>query len=435
MVWTNWGRNQRVAPRQVLRARDAGEIADTVKHAARDGLRIKVVGSGHSFTGIAVARDVQLSLAASTSDVRIDAGRGTVTVPAGLSLRELNPLLWQHGLSMTNLGDIDAQTVAGAISTGTHGTGLRYRGLADQVRGLKIVLADGSVVCCSRAERPELFSSARLGLGALGILATVTLQCEPAYHLRAREQPLPLAEVISRIDEFAESNDHFEFFWFPHTEVAATKRNNRTGDRAPVRTRVAELIGDEVIGNGAHELLCRLGRRAPGIVPRINRIMAKRMAAADYVDSSHKVYTSPRRVHFVEMEYAIPRDAIRDALRGLRRVAETYARDVTFPVEVRFAAADDVPLSTAYNRESAYLAVHVYRGSPYQAYFAAVEAVMNDLDGRPHWGKLHTQSAETLRGKYPRFDAFVALRDELDPEGRFSNDYLDRVLGRAPGAR
>lgn len=263
--------------------------------------------------------------------MRVDAAHGLVDVPAGLPLRQLNSLLWDQALSITNLGDIDAQTLAGAVSTGTHGTGLRYRGLAAQIHGLELVLADGSVLTCSADEDPDLFSVARLGLGALGVVVTVTMQCEPAYHLHAVEAPLPLDEVVARLDELAETNDHLEFFWFPHTDVAATKRNNRTLEREPRRGRVAEWVDDELIGNGVFELICRLGRRAPSLVPTINQVMAQRMTAANYVDSAHRVFTSPRRVHFVEMEYAVPRAAIRPALAGLRRVAERYARGRHLP--------------------------------------------------------------------------------------------------------
>ncbi len=283
---------------------------------------------------------------------------------------------------------------------------------------------------CSPTRHAEVFSAARVGLGALGVLTRVTLACVPAFRLHAVETAMPLAQVLGDLDELAASNDHFEFYWFPHTDVAATKRNNRTEAQGPTRSRLGEWFGDDLLGNGAFELSCRLGRTVPALVPRINGVLAGQMADAEYVDRSYRVFTSPRRVRFLEMEYAVPRAAIRPALDGLRAAARRHAHDVTFPVEVRFSAADDVPLSTASGRDSAYVAVHVYRGRPHEAYFAAVEAVMAGLDGRPHWGKLHTMTAETLRARYPRFDAFVALRDVLDPEGRFANGYLERVLGR-----
>jgi len=426
MSWRNWAGNQRTHPARTVVARDAGEVADAVKAAARDGLRVKALGSGHSFTGVAVTDGVALHVPSAGLTVN---GDGLATVAAGMTLRELNAGLWARGRALPNLGDIDAQTVAGAISTGTHGTGARLPGLAAQVRGLEIVLADGSLVSCSGVEHPEIFAAARVGLGALGVLVTVTLQTVPAFRLHAVEQALPLARVLDEFDELAAANDHVEFYWFPHSEIAATKRNNRTDADGSGRGRVAEILGDEILGNGAFALACRVGEAVPRWVPAINRIAAGQFAGAEYVDRSYRVFCSPRRVRFLEMEYALPREALREAFAGLRGAVDRHGQAVTFPVEVRVAAADDVPLSTAAGRESAYIAVHVHRGQPHEAYFGAVEQVMAGLGGRPHWGKLHTRTADQLARSYPGFAGFVALRDRLDPERRFGNAYLERVLG------
>jgi L-gulono-1,4-lactone dehydrogenase len=423
--WRNWAGNQRTDPAWTVVARDTGEVVEAVKAAARDGLRVKALGSGHSFTAIAVPDGVAVRAPADPALLRVDA-TGLTTVPAGMTLRALNPLLWERGWALPNLGDVDVQTVAGAISTGTHGTGATHAGLAGQVRALELVTADGAARTCSPDEDRELFAAARVGLGALGVLTTVTLQAVPAFRLHALEAAQPLESALDLLDG---DDDHVEFYWFPHTGTAATKRNNRTDADGPRRGRVAGWVGDELVGNGAFALACRIGAVAPGLVPSINRTIAGRFAAAEYVDRSYRVFTSPRRVRFVEMEYAVPRAALPEAFAGLRRAVERHGQAVTFPVEVRVAAADDIPLSTASGRDSAYLAVHVYRGEPYEAYFSAVEAVMRDLDGRPHWGKLHTRTAADLRTAYPGFDGFVAVRDRLDPERRFGNAYLEQVLG------
>jgi FAD-linked oxidoreductase len=423
--WRNWAGNQRTDPVRTVAAHDTGDVVAAVKDAARDGLRLKAVGSGHSFTAIAVPDGVAVRAPSDPRLLQVDA-TGLATVPAGMTLRTLSPLLWARGRALPNLGDIDAQTVAGAIATGTHGTGARHRGLADQVRALELVTADGAVRTCSPSENADVFAAARVGLGALGILVSVTLQTVPAFHLHAIEAARPLDGALELFDG---DDDHVEFYWFPHTDVAATKRNNPTDADGPARGRVAEWVGDELIGNGAFALVCRLGAAAPRLVPGLNRFAAGLLAHSEYVDRSYRVFTSPRRVRFLEMEYAVPRAALPDAFAGLRRAVERHGQAVTFPVEVRVAAADDIPLSTASGRDSAYLAVHVHRSEPHEAYFGAVEAVMRDLDGRPHWGKLHTRAAADLRPAYPGFDAFVALRDRLDPERRFGNAYLERVLG------
>lgn len=425
MTWQNWAGNQRTDPRYTVVARDAGDVVDAVKTAQRDGLRVKALGSGHSFTAIAVPEDVALVVPSDRAQARVDP-TGLLTVPAGVTLRALNAWAWDRGWALPNLGDIDAQTVAGAISTGTHGTGATRQGLAAQVRAFEIVTADGSLLNCTDG---ELFAAARVGLGALGVLVTVTLQAVPAFRLHAVEAAQPLGQVLGGLDELVATNDHFEFYWFPHTDIAATKSNNRTEADGPVRGRVAEWVGDDLLGNGAFELVCRLGARVPRLVPSINRKAASLFAAAEYVDRSYRVFTSPRRVRFLEMEYAVPCEAVGEAISGLRAAVDRHGQAVSFPVEVRFSAADDIPLSTASGRDSAYIAVHVFRGQPHEAYFGAVESVLTALGGRPHWGKLHTQTAASLRGSYPQFDAFVALRERLDPERRFTNTYLDRVLG------
>ena len=426
-----WGRTASCTPARTEHPRGTDELVAAVKGAERDGLTVRAIGAGHSFTGAAMTDGLLLRLDAHAGLVRADRDTGRVTVEAGMPLWRLNPLLDELGLALTNLGDIDRQTVAGAISTGTHGTGARYGGLATQVVALELVLADGSVVACSADSEPELFASARLSLGALGLLSTVTLQCEPAFALRAEERPAPLAEVLDRVDELVDGNDHVEFYWWPHTTSTLLKRNNRLADGVPTEPLSARRawLEDELMSNVAFGQLCRLGRRVPAVVPRINAMSARLMGDRSFSDASHRVFVSPRRVRFAEMEYAVPRAAVGEALAGVRRVVERGASPVSFPVEVRFTAADDVPLSTAYGRESAYLAVHQYEGVPYEAYFRGVEQVMTGLGGRPHWGKLHSLGADELRGRYPRFEEFVALRDRLDPGRRFANDYLDRVLG------
>ncbi|MFC5062844.1 D-arabinono-1,4-lactone oxidase [Actinomycetospora atypica] len=425
-LWRNWAGNQRTSPAGSVVARSTEDVVDTVKAAARDGLRVKATGSGHSFTGIGVPDGIALA-APAEGGIRVDGM--LATVPAGTTIRALNAALWDRGLALPNLGDIDAQTIAGAVATGTHGTGARHTGIAARIRGLELVLADGTVLACSASENPEVFHHARVGLGALGVVTALTLECVPAFRMRARETALPLAEVLEGLDELAAAHDHVEFYWFPHTDVAATKINDRTTAEGPVRGRVAEWVGDELLGNGAFELVCRAGALAPRVVPTLNRVLAGQMANAEYVDRSYRVFTSPRRVRFLEMEYAVPRAALGEAFAGLRAAAARHAPDVTFPVEVRVAAADDVPLSTASGRDSAYLAVHVHHTRPHEAYFGAVEAVMTALDGRPHWGKLHTRTAAQLASSYPEFGAFVALRDRLDPTGLFHNAHLERILG------
>jgi FAD-linked oxidoreductase len=427
-TWQNWAGNQAMSPAQVVHPTGADEIAAAVKEAASRGRRVKAIGSGHSFTGIGLTDGVLLQLDRYDQLVSADAATGLVTVQAGLPLHRLNALLAERGLGLTNMGDIDVQTVSGAISTGTHGTGRASGSLAAQVVALELVLADGSVVSCSRTERPELFEMARVGLGALGVLSTVTLQAEPAFALHADERPMPLDEVLEGFEDLVAANEHFEFYWFPHTRLALTKRNNRTEQLAPL-TRRRAWVDDELLSNGLFGLTCRLGALTPRLVPAINKVAARALSARAYSDLAPHVFTSPRRVRFCEMEYAIPRADLPAVFRELRGLPERIGEHISFPVEVRVAPADDIPLSTASGRDSAYIAVHTFRGTRYDRYFTAVEALMGSVGGRPHWGKLHELTAADLSARYPRFGDFQALRRSLDPEGLFRNAYLDRVLG------
>ncbi|GAA1412914.1 D-arabinono-1,4-lactone oxidase [Kitasatospora putterlickiae] len=428
--WTNWAGNQSAAPARVVTPGTPEELAREILRAADQGRTVKAVGAGHSFTAIASAGNGVLVRPHALTAVReIDRENGTVTVEAGLPLHRLNRLLAAAGLALTNLGDIEAQTVAGATSTGTHGTGRDSGSLAAQIRGLEIVLADGGVRRCSPTEHPRLFEAARLGLGALGVITALTLAVEPSFLLTAHEQPMRFDEVLDRMDELTAVNEHFEFYWFPHTDRCSTKRNNRSQGPAAPLPRFKAWLEDDFLSNTVWEGACRVGRRFPGSVPAIAALAARAWSDRGYTDTAYKVFTSPRKVRFTEMEYAVPRAAAGEVLRELRAMVERSGWRISFPVEVRFAPADEVWLSTAHGRDTAYIAVHLYRGTPEQGYFTAVERLMTGYGGRPHWGKLHTRDAEYLAGAYPRFADFIALRDELDPDRRFGNDHLRRVLG------
>ncbi|MBB1246398.1 FAD-binding protein [Streptomyces durbertensis] len=428
-TWRNWAGNTKARPLRTVAPATTEALAEVVRRAAEDGLPVKAVGTGHSFTSVATTGGVLIRPDRLTGVRRIDRAAGTVTVAAGTPLHVLNRTLAREGLSLTNMGDIMEQTVSGATSTGTHGTGRDSASLAAQITAMELVLADGSVLRCSRTENPEVFGAARVGIGALGVITELTFAVEPLFLLHAREEPMRFPRVVAEFDQLVAENEHFEFYWFPHTENCNTKRNNRThGPVAPL-PRMRGWVDDELLSNGVFQAVCSLGRAVPATVPTAARISSRALSARSYSDIPYKVFTSPRRVRFLEMEYAVPREAAMAALGELKTTTERSGLRIGFPVEVRTAPADDIPLSTAGERDSVYLAVHVYRGTPHEAYFTAAERILTAHGGRPHWGKLHTRDAGYLSGVYPRFTEFTALRDRLDPERRFGNDYLRRVLG------
>jgi FAD-linked oxidoreductase len=441
--WRNWAGTATATPARRAQPRSEAEICAAVKDAAAAGLPVRALGSGHSFTPAAATSGLALDLSLWTGVTAADTRTGLVTVRSGTTLRALNAALAEFGLALANLGDIDAQTISGALATGTHGTGARLGGLATQVEALDLVLADGSLVSCSASARPELFAAACVGLGALGVVTAATLRCVPSFTLAADERPMPVEQVIEEFGALAAANDHFEFYWFPYGRQALVKRNNRVpagraaAGRAAAGRGAAPMPGwrrfweFEVMENAGFGTLCRLGRAAPRLIPALNRFSSVALSPRSYTDASYRVFVTPRRVHFVESEYAVPRESLPGVLAELRRAVPRLADPVMFPVEVRVAAADDIWLSTAYGRDSAYIAIHQYAGLPYRAYFDLFESVVAPVGGRPHWGKLHSLDAGRLGPLYPRFEDFRRVRAEVDPEGRFGNAYLGRVLGPA----
>ncbi len=430
-AWRNWGRTQRCEPAAVETPTSELEVREAIRRARAAGQTVKVVGSGHSFTDIACTDGRMLTVDALDRVVSVDEAARLVTVEAGMTIQRLNEELALRGLALPNLGDIDRQSFAGAIATATHGTGAKFGGLATFVRGMQMITADGEQLRCSAEEEPEVFHVARVGLGALGVVTAVTLQCVPAFTLHHVERPHPVDEVLADLDHYVDTNEHFEFYWLPHTDRCATIENNRTDERPQVKSAYKRWRAEILYPNYFFGALVAAGRLRPSLVPRLNQVVASGAGSTELVDRSDHVLIATRLVRFAEMEYCVPRARALEAVQGVRDLIDRTGLRVSFPIEVRFTAPDDIPLSTAYGRDTCYVAVHMARGVPYEEYFRGVEDVMNGLDGRPHWGKLHFQTAATLASRYPEWDRFQAVRRKLDPDGCFANAYLDRVLGPA----
>ncbi|MFE7467865.1 D-arabinono-1,4-lactone oxidase, partial [Streptomyces sp. NPDC057499] len=350
-AWRNWAGNVTARPVRAVSPASVPELAEVLRRASRDGLRVKPVGTGHSFTAAAATDGVLIRPDLLTGIRSIDREAMTVTVEAGTPLKRLNAALAREGLSLTNMGDIMEQTVAGATSTGTHGTGRDSASISAQIRALELVTADGTVLTCSERENADIFAVARIGLGALGVVTAITFAVEPVFLLTAREEPMGFDRIMSDFDELVAENEHFEFYWFPHTGNCNTKRNNRSAGPAAPPGKVSGWIEDELLSNGLFQVACSLGRAVPATVPSIARLSSRALSARTYTDIPYKVFTSPRRVRFVEMEYAVPREAAVEALRELKAMVERSPLRISFPVEVRTAPADDIALSTASGRE------------------------------------------------------------------------------------
>jgi L-gulono-1,4-lactone dehydrogenase len=428
-VWTNWTGDEACSPAHVVRPTSSEEVVTAVGHARERGGTVRVAGAGHSFNDAVLTDGMLLSLERMNRVIQLDRAAGLVRVEAGISLQALSDALDQHGLALPNLGDVDVQSVAGAASTGTHGTGARLKNLSAGIHSVELVLADGTRVEVNEDVDTDAWRAARVSIGSLGVITALTLRTVPAFTLHGVDAPGPLDEVLEALDELADSNDHFEFYSFPHCDTALTRTNNRTDLLPRPRTRARAWFDDVLIENHLLGLVCRAGRRWPRLIPSLNRLATRVAGSSERFDRSYRIFSTERRVRFTEIEYALPRSHARAAVTAVREVAQRNEFSVPFPIEVRFVAADDALLSPAHGRDTCYLAIHMFEGMEWEPLFRAVEEVLVGFDGRPHWGKRHFRTAASLAPLYPEWDRFAAVRRRLDPEGLFANAYVRRVLG------
>lgn len=422
----NWSGNLSFRPKQIASPSSVDEIVALVEKARDEGKSIRVYGAKHSWTPLIPTDDVLMHLDNWQGVERVDKETMTATVRAGTRLHRLGEELYSSGVSMANLGDIATQSIAGALLTGTHGTGQQLGILASQLVGVQIVTAKGDVLDWNEQDHPDEMNAVRVSLGALGIVVKMTLKVQPAYKLHAKQYRLAIPDLEAGLDTLLADNRHFEFFWFPRTESVVAKTLNITEEA----DRSSSIIDDALERHGL-ELVWAVGRRVPSLGPGLNKMLMKFISedTLGEVNWAHKVFPSPRETRFNEMEYNIPAEHWRSCFDELRAMYEDF--DVFFPVESRWAKGDKIWLSPAHERDSAYIAVHQLMGSPYKSEFAKLEAIFRKYDGRPHWGKLNTMTREQARTLYPRFDDFAELRQALDPGGMFLNKYLRDMFSPA----
>ena len=428
-TWTNWAGDRTCHPQAIERPTSRGQLVDLIGRSAASGRQVTVRGSGHSFTGAPLTDDVMVDLSGLSGVIDADLDSGLVKVMGGTVLADANRELDRLGRALINLGDIDRQTVAGAISTGTHGTGETMPNLPAQVAALDIVTADGEVRTFSEDDGDEMIRAARVAVGSLGVISAVTLRTAPAFNLHREDVPMPLEQVLSDFDELAAANRHFEFFVFPYTETALTLRRNPT-DRPPApRSGFERFISDRVIENGIGDLALRGLKRVPDLIPRVARFSSRFMTQSEQIDTAHRLFVNYRTIRFTEMEYCLPREHGLEALTRVLDLVREEKMPMGMPIECRVLAPDDAMLSMSYERPSIYVAVHQHATAEWKPWFEQIEQIFTEYEGRPHWGKRHTRTAADLAELYPEWDSFQKIRDELDPDRVFTNEYLREVLG------
>lgn len=428
--FTNFSGTVTSTPTQVNSLNHPSQLPKILELASAEGLTVRSVGAGHSFTALVQTQGILLNLDGFQGLEEVDAITHEVVFRAGTRLWQIPGLLKPFGLALENMGDIDRQSIAGAISTATHGTGLGFTGFSGQVTGLKLVLADGSFVRASATENAEIFQAARVGLGAIGIITHVRLRCVPEYLLHSVESIERLSSIVESFVERSKNVDHLEFFWFPGTTKALVKTNTRLESSAAIQApnKISQWINDELLSNASLQLLCSLGAAQPRLIPTLNTLATKVLSDRELTDRWHKIYVSPRRVKFSEMEYALPLERFDEAFAELQTYFAKSSAPVVFPVEVRTAGADDTWLGTASGRPSVYIAVHRYIRDNVPHLFDDVEKILRSFGGRPHWGKEHSLVMTDLKEIYPRFTDFQRVRQQVDPTGLMLNPYLRTLL-------
>ncbi|HRI53013.1 MAG TPA: D-arabinono-1,4-lactone oxidase [Pseudomonadota bacterium] len=426
--YKNWLGNVAFTPCGHHEPADEAAVIALVRRARQEGRPLRVVGGGHSWSAGIETDGYLLSLDRMTRLLHVDPLRHQVTVQAGIRLRELSAQLHQRGLALVNLGSIQEQSLAGAISTGTHGTGLQFGVLATQVLGLRLVTGTGEVVEYTADRDPELLDAARVSLGALGVITQVTLQAAPAFNLREERTPLPFAEALALVPGRLGEADHIKLWWLPHAGRVQIYRQYRTKDA--LRARRGLLSEDTRSAQEVFRALLALGSAFPRLIPPIQRLLSRtQFTASSHVGPSFRVFSlaMPPRHH--ESEYAVPLPCAAAAVQALHDLILARRHRVHFILELRFVKGDSAWLSPAYGGEVCFIGAYDANRRGWPGFRRDFEELMRGFAGRPHWGKEFTASADGLRAAYPRWDDFQRLRQELDPAGVFLNRHLQQVFG------
>ncbi|OAD74131.1 hypothetical protein PHYBLDRAFT_177426 [Phycomyces blakesleeanus NRRL 1555(-)] len=429
-VFQNWAKTFSCTSELYFTPISEQQVIEIVLLAKKYKKNVKVCGSGHSPSDLACTKGFLINIDKLDTVLTVDDKKHTMTVEAGISLHKLHVVLRENGLSLSNLGSISDQSIAGVMATATHGTGAHYGCLSTLILDITLVTADGQVVYCSSSVQPDIFNAARCNLGALGVVTKVTLQAEPDFRLEAIQRPYKFPDVLADWTNVIHSAEHVRVWWYPHTDDCVVWRANRT--TKPKEHKPTSWLIERGFGVHVYEAMLNTSRYQPALIPAITKLMFKTVHSREQhvVDDSNKVFNFDCLFPQYVNEWAIDWNDAPEALRQLDIFITQNDLKVHFPVEIRFVDEDDIWLSPAYGRKTCYIGVIMYRpyGNPvpYKKYWKAYEDIMRSFGGRPHWAKAHGQSRKDLEASYPKFHDFLKVRDQLDPEEMFVNDYLKR---------
>ncbi|WP_180968171.1 D-arabinono-1,4-lactone oxidase [Cytobacillus massiliigabonensis] len=425
-TWKNWAQTFESQPEKIFYPSSINEVSTIVKEAAIEGKNIRVIGAGHSFTRLVESDEWLISLDALSGIESIDKDNGTVTVFGGTRLYHVGEELGKQGFSQENLGDINVQSIAGAISTGTHGTGLQFGNISTQAIKIWLVTAAGEILPISKTENAQYYNACLVSLGTLGIIVKVTLKIieSPVYEYKSDQ--IEFSILKKNLTQLIESNRHFEFYLFPYSDLIQIKTMNISAQK-PKNLRLHHFK-NLLLENYLFFILSEVCRLFPKTCRFISRLSSKSVGRTSIAAHSYQLFATPRMVKFREIEYCIPLEHLLPAIQEIRECIEEKKHKVHFPIECRMVKADDLWLSPSYKRDSAYIACHMYKGMPYEDYFHDMEQIMKKYDGRPHWGKMHNRSNNELYNLYPKFADFLSIKNELDPYELFLNGYLKDLL-------
>jgi len=426
--WSNWSGGVTCKPKEFVTPKDDVELARAIRKCPAP---VRVPGTGHSFTPLNATDGTIIDLKAFNGLVAFDQERAVATMRGATPVWEIGPLLHPCGYGLKNMGDIDRQTLAGVVGTGTHGTGATLGSFSAEVAEFRLVLADGSLLDCSPTENTEVFEGGRCSMGLFGVMTEISIYVRPAYKLKEQEFLLPIGELFEKLDSLIADNRHFEFFWFPYADVAICKTLNETDEVAPEPRDAETMFKRGEMTNSQAQMFAMINEvlpYTPFMLRSAHRFFSRMMPAAPKVRWSHEIFPNPRPTRFNEMECCVPREKGPECLQEIVAAIRKGTINTGFPIEYRTVAPDDVWMSPFYKRPSATIALHQYHRVDTTKLFSAAETILRRYEGRPHWGKRHTRTGAELAQIYPEYERFRLLRKKLDPEGKFLNAYLAKLF-------